>query len=196
MNHALVRCIGIAVTLAIVQAPSSSGEDDQIALRNIFERARKISNMKAPGRAGFRLSGEIRIWMKKDTASQGKYLFISTPEGRWKEDIEFEGYKRVRSGDGKQFWQMRTSDVENEHIIEVDTLLGLGRLFMFRIEDKDKLKRLPAANIGGIGADCISHISAPGYARTFCFNSISGELVRYTPQDNSSDLPWKLVWED
>lgn len=138
---------------------------------------------------GFALKGDVRIWLKKDIPSQGKYLFIWTAEGKWKEEIVFNGYKRVRSGDGKQFWQVRSSETENPPIIELDELMKIRH--ELKIEEGDKLKRLHSQKIESTEADCIRYVSNKGFTQTFCFNPDSGELLRYTPDKDSSEVPWK-----
>ncbi len=194
VKRTFFRCFGFALALVLWQIPSASGEEGQLALRNIFEKARNIANIKAIGMPGFRLLGDVRIGVKKDTTSQGKYLFVWTPEGKWKEEIVFKGYRRVRSGDGKQFWQVRSSEIENPLIFGLDLLLKVRR--PSKIEEGDKLKRLHSEKIEGTDANCIRHVSGKGYTQTFCFNAHSGELLRYTPDKTSDPVSWVIVWEE
>jgi len=193
MKHHLHRPVVFFLAFLLWQGLCASAADDQLSLRNIFEKARNISDIRAPGMPGFRLSGELRIWGKKGGPSQGKYLYAWTPEGKWREEINLSGYKRVRSGDGKQFWQVRSSVTENPSIFELDQLLRIRH--ELGIEEGDTLKRLHSENVEGTEADCIQYVSKRGFTETFCFNPGSGELLKYTPEKDSSELPWRAPWQ-
>src|SRR2546427_13146887 len=106
MKHHLHRPVVFFLAFLLWQGLCASAADDQLSLRNIFEKARNISDIRAPGMPGFRISGELRIWGKKGGPSQGKYLYAWTPEGKWRVEIKLSGYKRVRRGDGKQFLEV------------------------------------------------------------------------------------------
>jgi TonB family protein len=189
-----LRCsVGFFLAFILWQGLRAGAADDQLSLRNIFEKARDISDIRAPGIPAFRLSGELRIWAKKGSPSQGKYLYAWTPEGKWREEINLSGYKRVRSGDGKQFWQVRSSATENPSIFELDQLLRIRH--SLSIGQGDTLKRLHSENIDGTEADCIRYESNRGLIETFCFNPTSGELLKYAPEKDSSELPWRAPWQ-
>jgi TonB family protein len=183
MKRSFLRSFGFAVALVLWQIPSAQGQKDRPALQNILEKARNIADIKATGMPGFRLLGDVRIWVKKDAPTEGKYLLTWTPEGKWREEIAFKGYKRMRLGDGKQFWQVRSSDMENPSIFELDRLLNVRRELKY--EEGDKLKRLHSEKMEGTDAECIRNTSSKGYTRTLCFDPKSGELLRYTPDTKS-----------
>lgn len=96
MKFSFFRHIGLALALGLLLVAAASGEEDQLALRNLFEKARNMSNIKVKEIDGYHLQGDVRIWIKKDVPNQGKYSFIWTPQGKWREEIVFNGYKRVR----------------------------------------------------------------------------------------------------
>jgi TonB family protein len=194
MKSSLIRYFGIALALVLGLFPTASGEDDQSGLRNMFEKARNMANIKLKGTGGYRLQGDVRIWTKKDAPSPGKYSFVWTPEGKWREEIVFNGYKRVRIGDGKQFWQVRSPEFENPAISGLDMLLKVGR--SLHVEEGDKLKKIRSEKIEGVDASCVRDVSARGYSETFCFDANSGELLRHTPEKNSDEVPWRVVWQE
>jgi TonB family protein len=194
MKSLFLRHFGFALALTLWLVPVGNSEEDQFALRNIFERARNLSNLRAKGTRGFYLEGDVRIWMKKDSPSQGKYQFLWTPEGKWKEEITFKDYKRVRVGDGERFWQVRSQETESNWIFQLDWLMRIG--WRLNVEKGDKLKRLHPEKIEGMDAECIKGVSANGSSETFCFQANSGELLRYTPEKNSSEVPWRVQWRE
>ena len=161
MNLSFYRHFGFALAVVLPLVPTATGEEDQLALRNMFEKARNMANLKVTGTDGYQLLGDVRIWMKKDAPTRGKYSFMWTPEGKWREEIIFNGYKRLRIGDGKQFWQVRLPEIENSSIFYLDWLLKVGS--GLKVEEADKLKKIRSEKIEGIDADCVQKISAKGF---------------------------------
>jgi hypothetical protein len=190
MESRFYRYFGIALALTLWLIPAGFGQGDQAELRNVFERARDLSNLKAKGTLGFYLKGDIRIWMKKDTPSDGVYQLLWTPEGKWKEEISFKDYKRVRVGDGERLWQVRSVETESNGIFQLDWLLNIG--WKLNVERGAKLKRLHPEKIDGMDAECIKEEPS----ETFCFQASSGELLQYRPGTDSSAIPWRVQWRD
>jgi hypothetical protein len=93
----------------------------------------------------------------------------------------------VRSGDGRQFWQVRSPEAEKPQISELDALLKVGH--GLKIEERDKLKKVRSEKIEGIDADCVQKLTAKGISQLFCFNANTGELVRHSPEQNSNTIP-------
>jgi len=182
--------LSFVVLLALWQTPFAIGGEDQLFLREKIEKAREVVDLKAKGMPGFELRGDVQIWLKKEAASDGKYLFIWTPEGKWKEEIAFNGYTRTRVGDGRQYWQVRSSEIEFGPVLELDRLLKVRR--ELKIEEGDTLKGLRSENIEGASLECIKKTSHSRIARTLCFDPNSGELRWYTPEVASDTVPWRF----
>jgi TonB family protein len=194
MKSSLASYKWFALALLAWLAPTARGQEDQQTWRNVFEKARLAVNLRVPGVEACRLQGDVRIWTKKDAPSPGKYLFVWTPEGKWREEVVFNGYRRVRIGNGKQFWQVRTPEFENASISDLDELLKVGR--SLHVDEGDKLKKIRSEKIEGMDASCVRDTSARGYSETFCFDANSGELLRHAPEKNSNEIPWRVVWQE
>jgi TonB family protein len=183
-----------ALLLALWQIPAANGGEDQRSLRDTIEKAQAVMNIKANGMPGFELRGDIRIWLKKEAPNEGKYLYDWAPDGKWKEEITFNGYKRTRVGNGKHFWQVRAAEIENPVVSELDRLLKVRR--ELKIEEGDTLKRVHSESIEGVSVDCVKKASSRGVAQTLCFDPKSGELLRYTPETASDTMPWRFRWTE
>ncbi len=194
MKHLSSYCL-VALALSFVWPTSSSGrKDDQADLRKFFERAQNIGDIRAAGMPGFHMLGDVRLWVKKNTPILGKYLLIWRPDGNWREELVFSGYKRVRIGNGKQFWQVRSTEIESAQIFGFDEVMNVER--GLTTEEGDKLKRLHSEKIDGVAADCVRHEAAGSFTRTFCFNSSNGELLASQTGSGSSDVPWRVALEE
>jgi hypothetical protein len=56
------------------------------------------------------------------------YRLVSTPNGRWKEELKFPGFYRVRIGNGKQFAELQdpTTPIPIPIPNELDLLLNFS----------------------------------------------------------------------
>jgi len=194
MRHLFLHFSLSLAVLLLWQIAASARENDQIALRNMVEKARNIGDIRAAGMPGFHMLGDVRIWVNKDAPIQGKYLLVWTPDGNWREELAFNGYRRVRIGRGKQFWQVRSTEIENAQIFGFDDLMKIER--GMRIEEDGKLKKLRSEKIEGSGADCVRYVAKTGFTRIYCFNSSTGELLASKADSDSSDIPWRVQWEE
>jgi TonB family protein len=194
MKSSFARYIGFILAFLYWMVPNARGQEDQQSWRNIFEKARATVNVRVPTVEAYRLQGDVRLWTKKDAPSPGKYLFVWTPEGKWREEVVFNGYRRVRIGNGKQFWQVRTPEFENAAIAGLDELLKVGR--SLHVDEGDRLKKIRPEKIEGVDGSCVRDTSSRGYSETFCFDANSGELLRHAPEKNSGEIPWRVVWQE
>lgn len=155
-----------------------------------LEKAWEISDIRAVGMPVFRMEGKIRIWGKEDAPAEGKYLLIWTPVGKWREEIAFNGYSRVRVGEDHQFWQVRSSDFEYRSIFDLENTLDFRQYL--RIQEGDKFSKAHREKISGAEVDCVKSLSSRGEMRTLCFDSTMGTLVRVDMDGDSSQGPSRV----
>ena len=62
-GHARYRACFVASILLFV-LPHAGAQDDQLAFRNLFEKARERSDVNAQGMPGFVLRGDVRIFRR------------------------------------------------------------------------------------------------------------------------------------
>lgn len=182
-------CFGASILLFAL--PHAGAQDDQLAFRNLFEKAREHSDVNAKGMPGFVLRGDVRIWVKKDAANNGKYLFVWTPEGKWKEQVVLPGYKRTRIGDGTQFWQVRSSEAESPAVGELDLLLKNRRAP--KTQEDDRFSKTGLKQVAEASAKCIKQSARPPFGWIYCS---SGDLIEVSSGHNTTDIPWKVDWQE
>jgi len=185
-------CFAAGILLFVI--PCGRAQDDQQSLRNIFEKARERSDIKTKGMPGFVLRADARIQVKKDTTSDGKYLLVWSPSGKWKEVVAFPGYKRTRIGDGTQLWQVRSPEVENPIVSQLDLLMKKSLAPKTTEDDRfsktGRPKRLDSAN-----AECIKQSAHPPFGWVYCFDSSSGDLIEVSSGHDTTDIAWKVDWQ-
>jgi TonB family protein len=185
-------CLTASILLFVL--PYARAQDDQLTFRNLFEKARERSDIKAKGMPGFVLRGDARIWVKKDAVSNGKYLFVWTPEGRWKEEVAFPRYKRTKIGDGIQVWQVRSPEAENPAVTELDSLLKNIRAP--KTQEDDRFIKTGVKQVAGPKAECIKLAVHPPFGWVYCFDSSTGDLIEVSTGHETTDIPWKVAWQE
>ncbi|MGC1105753.1 MAG: energy transducer TonB [Candidatus Acidiferrales bacterium] len=170
--------------LSIFIAPSARSQSAKDAATRaqataLFAKALSVTDIRAPGSPPFVLRGTISVQRVYRKAVIGTYLLKWASPTKWREEIAFGDYTRIRVGGENQYWQSRTTPDEVESILQLDQAL-------------DFLKRLHAwSNPASIAAlkdvrfyherkkgaklDCVTLMakgrpSGPDY----CFDSATG----------------------
>jgi TonB family protein len=157
-------------------------------LRLRFEKSRAQSDIRTKGGNGYVLHADVRIWLKNDVWNDGKYLFVWTPDGKWKEELVLPNYRRKRSGNGSQFWQVRSTDAEDPKVAELDRLI---RLRPPKPGDDEKLEKVQVKGEAGKAVECIRITRQPGGRPTYCFDAISNDLIEVKSGQVNQDVRWK-----
>jgi len=188
MNSSFLRQASlVAVLLLACALPQASGDEN--SLRAFFENARNQADVKAKGQPGFVLRGDVRVHIKKDATSDGKFLFVWSPDGKWKEELVFTGYKRTRIGNGQQFWQTRSTESESPLVFELGKVMTVSRAP--KVAETDRFKLETKANAGNIPTECIKREIEKRPGATYCFDAETGDLLSVSAEKDSSEVPWQ-----
>lgn len=186
----MTRPLLCALICSLFAWGTAHGRDDREVLLSTLEKARQSQDIRAQGMPGFELSGDVTIWVAKDKEMIGRYIYLWTPDGRWRQEIVFPGYKRVRSGDGKNYWQIRNTATEGLQAYELTRLASMD--MPPKIKASDRLKRAHGKKASGKETNCIKR-STDAYAiLTFCFDRDSGNLLEIVPEKDESPVPWRI----
>jgi TonB family protein len=186
----MIRQSVFALVCSLLVWGAAYGKEDREGLRHSFEKAREAENRRAEGLPGFQLSGDIRIWVSKDKEIDGLYTYFWIGNGRWKQELVLPGYRRVRVGNGKNYWQVRTTEMENPSIFELTELLSMDSIP--GIEIADELKKARGEKIRGTESDCVKRSVKGEGAQKFCFARDSGALLEIVDGEGHSAVEWKL----
>jgi TonB family protein len=147
--------------------------EDQTPLRAMLEKARAAHNIRKSALPAFDLTGTISLLGKKNTSAQGLYRLVGTPDGQWKEELKFQGFTRVRIGDGKQFAEIQFPPSPIPALNELDSLLNFTR-YLAPGKD-DVLKTLKASKTAV--ANCVKRTSSAASEEVFCIDPQNGNLL-------------------
>lgn len=190
----LVPSLLLTSVALVLNAPPGKAQNDSSPLAEKIEKAKDVAGIRGKGMPGFRMIGDIRVWVKKDSPTNGKYLLIWTPEGKWKEEIVLNGYKRIRIGDGKQFWQIRNTDMEYPPVFELQRLMDVSR--ELKSKEGVRLNRTRPEKIDGQDAECIKREGSGGYAASMCFDPKSGALLSNVQAKSKFENPLSFRSEE
>jgi len=185
----------MAIRLLLIAATAISNAQAQQPdkLKSFFDKAREQTDIRSIDSPGFLLQGKIRVTTAKGV-NDGSYSYLRVAEGRWKETIELPGYKRVRSGDGVQFWQVRSQNDEDVGVEELDLVLRSRRAP--KVQEAAQLADIKLKTEPGLPIECIKLTGQSGFGSAYCFNEKTSDLVEVYFGRKAKELPWKVDWEN
>jgi len=178
--------LAVLSALAMPFAPSAHSQSAKdVAARAqataMFAKALALSDLRAPGSPPFEMRGTINVHqgLRKTT---GVYLLKWASPEKWREEVHFLNYTRVRVGGKDKYWQSRTTSNEIQPVLELDQGLDfLKELHVWaRPEAMNDLKsvKLHQAKIEKMKANCVTlTLKVPEYEPDYCFDPNDGTLV-------------------
>lgn len=180
--------------LALLFAISARGQSDKDAAARaqataLFAKALALSDLCAPGSPPFELRGTINVPQRGGKDVEGTYLLKWSSPEKWREEIHFANYTRVRVGGKNQYWQSRTTSYEVQPVLELDQ--GLDFLKELRVwtspEATNDLKsvKLHRAKVEKIKSDCVAlTLKVSQYEPDYCFDPSNGTIVSEKANDD------------
>ena len=78
----------------------------------LFQKALAVSDIRTAGSQPFVLNGIIEIPSGHGKSAKGNYSLLWAAPDRWREEIHFVNYSRIRVGAKDKYWQARSTDFE------------------------------------------------------------------------------------
>jgi Gram-negative bacterial TonB protein C-terminal len=185
---------------ALLPAFAGTQSDKDAAKRQeadaIIERALSVSDIRAEGSAEFGMRGTITVNGAKKHAAEGTYLLLWMAPDRWREEIQFQDYSRMRVGTKNQYWQTRSIDYELLPINGISVALSFpGRLrsILQSTPDKGTLD-LAKRKIHGRTGPCVLFTPEKGHVpdQAYCFDAENGALIseEHAPWNGAGDVEY------
>lgn len=169
-----------------------SGDAREKALR-LFQRALAVSDIRATDSRPFALSGVIEAPEPDGKRAKGSYLLLWAAPGRWREEIHFANYSRIRVGKKDGYWQLRSTSYELLPLYDIT--VAFDYLWELRYWAQPNsivgLKKISfkGEKIAGAKTECARftqrHSIEVGRSnskfettKTYCFNAANGGLAR------------------
>ncbi len=126
---ALIGAVTVAFLLgARVKAGKSDNSDaKKQEAEALIQKALAVEDVRATGSAAFGMRGIISVNGAKKEAVQGNYVLLWEAPDRWREEIQFHNYSRIRVGAKDAYWQTRSIDYELLPINDISDALSFPR---------------------------------------------------------------------
>jgi len=153
----------------------SASDDSSVGPESLIAQARKVQEIWTEGTPPSSMRAEIQILDAKGKVTRGQYVVNWSSPSRWREEVQFAGYTRVRVHDEKGYWQQSTLNFQPESIFQLDTLLelksvlkGRGKQVLGKVKNRDK---------GGVHQKCTEVMWTTITERILCFDDAAGNLL-------------------
>lgn len=185
----------VALTaLSILVAPCARSQSAKDAAARteataLFAKALSVSDIRTPGSPPFEMRGTINVQSHGKGGATGSYLLRWLSPTKWREEIVFHNYTRIRVGGENQYWESRTTSYDPESISQLDQALDfLKQLHAWSNPASIatlKDVRFHHQNRNGVKLDCVTLILKESNVRSdFCFDAATGTEVSETPGPN------------
>jgi TonB family protein len=165
---------------------SSVSKEDSISPESLVAQARKLQEIWTSGTPPIAMRTEIQVFDAKGKATPGQYYVNWVPPSRWREEVQFANYKRLRVHNEKGYWQQSTLNFQPEIIFQLDTLLDFKTVL--NVGAKQVLGNVKSHDKGGVRQKCTEVKWTTGTERTLCFDGATGSLlsVEYPRGENQN----------
>ena len=184
MRRSLVLLVTFLLALA---SYSSAGEkkDKQAEGLALIERARELSDIRAPGSPPFRLEAKVEVLGPNGSWIDGTYSLLRLSSEKSREEINLPGYREVRVATGDKVWQVRNVRYMPLHVFQLREALQVqSRL---KLEPKETIKKIRERRHKGSSEKCTTVKVNEWTERELCFDEATGAIV--------SEKSWKMAYE-
>jgi TonB family protein len=171
-NKILVLVLGSAFLTVFAWC---ADKEEPRSSEELISRARSQEEIWAQGTPPMSMRAELQVFDAKGTPVHGDYSFDWVAPSKWREEIRFGKYERLRVRDAKGYWQMSGLSYQPEIIFQLDTLLHLKDAF--RVGTKQSLGKVKNRGKAGLRQNCTEVKWTTRTERIMCFEEANGALV-------------------
>ncbi len=177
----------IFACLFLANAAHCAGEEEAASPEALISRARLQEEIWTEGTPPMLMRAEVQVSNAKGALVPGDYALDWVSPSRWREEIRFENYERLRVRDAKGYWQKSGISYQPETIFLLDKLLHLKDAF--RVWPKQTLGKVSNREKAGVREKCTEVKWTTGTERIMCFDEANGALVSVEYPKRESQIP-------
>ena len=192
------RTFALLATLCLALAAySSAGEkkDKQAEGLALIERARELSDIRAPGSPPFRLRARVRLFQEKH-AMEGTYLLVWISPSQWREQVDLPGFTQLRIGGEGTYSVHREPPGLPWPVFQL--LHTLGYKARLTVRPTERVEEIKNRNKDGARLSCVKLVSGSIWVvpRELCFDSGSNTLSRIEYSNRKYEFKKQSPWGD
>ncbi len=153
----------------------SADKEEPASPEELISRARSQEEIWAQGTPPMSMRAELQVFDAKGTPVHGDYSLDWVSPSKWREEIRFGKYERLRVRDAKGYWQTSGLSYQPEIIFQLDTLVHIKDAF--KVRSKQSLGKVKNREKAGLQQKCTEVKWAKAIERIMCFDVANGALV-------------------
>lgn len=165
----------VFATLLSATAARSAPKDAAPDPKDLISHALQQEYLWTEGTPPLFLHGELQLWDAKGAVAKGEYTYHWVSPSRWREEIRFVNYQRVRVGDAEGYWQKSGIDYEPQPIFKLEMVLKLKDAV--QVGAKQTLSKVRTREEGGKRQQCTEIRWSSATDRDLCFDQGTGTLA-------------------
>jgi TonB family protein len=163
------------VCVMLGSAVCSASKEDSVSPEALLTQARQLQAVWTAGTPPMMMRAEIQVFNGKGGVTPGQYIVFWVSPVRWREELHFADYERVRVHDAKGYWQKSGLNFQPKIIRQLDTLLDFKLVLKTRA--KENLGKVKSRDKEGVRQRCTEVKSRPIIEKILCFEEASGNLL-------------------
>ena len=169
------KCTVLILAGLLLGNSAYAGNEDAASPEILISGARSLEEIRTEGMPPMLVRADLQVPNAKGVLLHGGYTLDWVSRSRWREEIRFENYERLRVRDAKGYWQKTGLSYEPEIIFELDTLLHIENVL--RVNPKQTLGKLKKREKEGVREKCTEVKWAIGTEKILCFDEVRGALL-------------------
>jgi TonB family protein len=164
-----------------------ASKEDSVSPETLITQARKLHEIWTAGTPPMVMRAQIQVFNGKGGVTPGQYIVNWDSPVRWREELTFPNYERLRVHDANGYWQKSGLNFQPEIIFQIDSML-LNSKSVLKIGAKRFLGKVKSRDKDGARQGCTEVKSKTGTDWILCFEEASGNLVsvEYPKTDNEN----------
>jgi len=152
-----------------------AGNGEPASPESLISRARLLGETWTDGMSPMLMRADVQVPDANGSLGHGGYTFEWVSPSRWREEILFGNYARVRVRDANGYWQKSALSYQPEIIFQLDALLHVKKLL--RVDPKQPLGKVKNHSKNGVQQQCTEVKRTSGTDRILCFDDGTGALL-------------------
>jgi TonB family protein len=152
-----------------------AGKEEAASPETLISRARLVGETWNGGMSPMLMRADVQVLDAKGSLGHGGYTFEWISPSRWREEILFGNYVRLRIRDANGYWQKSALSYKPEILFQLDALLHVKNLL--RVGSKQTLGKVKNRHKDGVREQCTEVKWTSGIDRILCFDEGTGALL-------------------
>jgi TonB family protein len=165
----------VVACVLLASGVCSASKEDSASAEMLLTQASKLHEVWTAGTPPVVMRAEIQALNAKGALTPGEYIVNWVSPIRWREELRFVNYERLRVHDAKGYWQKSGLNFQPQTIFQIDTVLNSKTVL--KIGAKQDLGKVKSHDQDGVRQKCTEVKLQKEIDRILCFDEANGNLL-------------------